>query len=432
MTEEFFGYLCAGMLEYNKTFNTPPLKYRFTRQEQEILNQYVINPTPQNAKTHTVEGALIVQSHNDTFNTVLEFKNIIQNNPHLSPDEKILIEDELVVVQEPFNLKTSINSIDAQITPEQQLLFKLICFTHMSQMSILKRLEKKNALYQKELFTQIKSLKQDNRQITKDNKQITKDNKQITTIINELRDYKNEIEQQETERRERREKRRKRRRQPEKPPFLKEYISFILNNIQVQQKNRLIQDRLRIAILILIVTGVRISGILNCPLSPVVSLFNNGFIPINRLKGGREKKKAYLTPAGKALIQNFREDFLSLITQSQIVPANTQFDELNSKKFKNLYLFTSIQKEGTAPLSRPYFTDKLNKVLQSIPELKNQGIHLTSHSFRKGYITALWKDTNDIEFVRQLIGHSNIQTTSLYTTTLSDKEIKERLKNVSC
>ena len=50
--------------------------------------------------------------------------------------------------------------------------------------------------------------------------------------------------------------------------------------------------------------------------------------------------------------------------------------------------------------------------------------NITSHSFRIGYITNLWKDTSDIEFVRQAIGHSKIDTTSKYIENLSEEERK--------
>jgi site-specific recombinase XerC len=38
--------------------------------------------------------------------------------------------------------------------------------------------------------------------------------------------------------------------------------------------------------------------------------------------------------------------------------------------------------------------------------------NVTSHSFRIGYITQLWKDSKDIEFVKQSIGHQKLDTTS--------------------
>ena len=56
---------------------------------------------------------------------------------------------------------------------------------------------------------------------------------------------------------------------------------------------------------------------------------------------------------------------------------------------------------------------------------------ITSHSFRIGFITKLWRDTSDIEFVRQTVGHAKITTTSLYVKHLSDEEKKERIKDIS-
>ena len=46
---------------------------------------------------------------------------------------------------------------------------------------------------------------------------------------------------------------------------------------------------------------------------------------------------------------------------------------------------------------------------------------------RIGYITQLWKYSKDIEFVKQTMGHRNLDTTSAYVTKLSDKERQERI-----
>jgi site-specific recombinase XerD len=57
--------------------------------------------------------------------------------------------------------------------------------------------------------------------------------------------------------------------------------------------------------------------------------------------------------------------------------------------------------------------------------------NLTSHNFRIGFITKLWRDTGDIKFVKQAIGHAKINTTSLYVENLSDEERQKRMQNVS-
>ena len=53
--------------------------------------------------------------------------------------------------------------------------------------------------------------------------------------------------------------------------------------------------------------------------------------------------------------------------------------------------------------------------------------NITSHSFRIGFITQLWKDSKDIEFVKQTIGHRNLETTSAYVNQLSDQERQKRI-----
>ena len=54
-------------------------------------------------------------------------------------------------------------------------------------------------------------------------------------------------------------------------------------------------------------------------------------------------------------------------------------------------------------------------------------LNITSHSFRIGYITQLWRDSKDIEFVKQSIGYQKLDTTSAYVTNLSDQEIQKRI-----
>ena len=56
--------------------------------------------------------------------------------------------------------------------------------------------------------------------------------------------------------------------------------------------------------------------------------------------------------------------------------------------------------------------------------------NVTSHSFRIGYITQLWKDSKDIEFVKQAIGHQNLDTTSAYVNKLSNQERQERISRL--
>ena len=98
-------------------------------------------------------------------------------------------------------------------------------------------------------------------------------------------------------------------------------------------------------------------------------------------------------------------------------------------KEPDAYVFTSEAKHYQK-LRREGITKEVNKVIRSVSKQLPGQPNLTSHSFRIGYITQLWKDSKDIEFVKQSIGHQKLDTTSAYITKLSDQERQERVDDV--
>ena len=93
------------------------------------------------------------------------------------------------------------------------------------------------------------------------------------------------------------------------------------------------------------------------------------------------------------------------------------------KKSNNCLLIRSQQKH----IRRELITKDIKDCARKI----NDNPNLSSHSFRVGFITELWRDTNDIEFVRQAIGHAKIDTTSQYVENLSEKERQDRMLEIS-
>ena len=76
-------------------------------------------------------------------------------------------------------------------------------------------------------------------------------------------------------------------------------------------------------------------------------------------------------------------------------------------------------------LERESFTNIVKKFLRAFAKQIDGQPNLSNHSFRIGFITKLWRDTSDIEFVKQTIGHAKITTTSLYVEHLSEEERKK-------
>ena len=98
-------------------------------------------------------------------------------------------------------------------------------------------------------------------------------------------------------------------------------------------------------------------------------------------------------------------------------------------KDKDSYVFISDRKSNQM-LRRQTITMDVNKVIPSVSNLLPSKPNITSHSFRIGYISQLWKDTKDIEFVRQTIGHRSLNSTSAYVTHMDDQERQTRISSI--
>ena len=244
-------------------------------------------------------------------------------------------------------------------------------------------------------------------------------------LLKELVNYKNKMEEEKAAKESRRQKRLKRQKRQQSPPFLREYLPWVLAFLEKKKWNNLTKSRLRLAMVLLVVTGVRISEIRFIKVSQIVTLFEKGYLRVNLSKGGH---KIFLTKEGQTLVSTYRFDFMNLMFLLgflQELPTRRNLGNLEPAVLE-FYLFSANSSKGQTPLSRSFFTRQMNEVLTQTPELLERGIQLTSHSFRRGYITALWKETKDLEFVRQVIAHKQIGTTSLYVKVLSDEERQRR------
>lgn len=92
------------------------------------------------------------------------------------------------------------------------------------------------------------------------------------------------------------------------------------------------------------------------------------------------------------------------------------------------FLFTS-ESHNFKPIRREVITKNVNKLTHQVSKQLKYKPNITTHSFRIGYITQLWKDTKDIEFVKQTIGHRKLGTTSAYVNQLSDQG-QERIEQL--
>jgi integrase len=160
---------------------------------------------------------------------------------------------------------------------------------------------------------------------------------------------------------------------------------------------------------ILAVTEIRINELFPLKVSQLETLFKENWIAIDRSKHGLSNHKAFLTKEGKKIIQNRQKDFQLLFLIKE----------------PDSYVF-SPEVDHKKQINRVAITQDVNKVMHQVSNQFPGKPNITSHSFRISYITQLWKDSKDIEFVKQTIGHIKLDATSAYVNKLSDQERKKR------
>ena len=242
-----------------------------------------------------------------------------------------------------------------------------------------------------------------NQQLMENNKQLKQ---QLKTVVAEL----NQIQRERQEKKIRKQIRANRKRLPKRDPMTLEAYKKLL---KAAGGPAYTDVRLRIAICLLTITGIRINELLPLKVYQLQTLVEEGWIAIDRSKRGPANHKAFLTKEGKKLVKDRQKDFQFIFLMKE----------------PDFYVFTN-ESNHSKILTRETITKAVNLVTRKVSEEIYSKPNITSHSFRIGYITQLWKDSKDIEFVKQTIGHRNLDTTSAYVNKLSDQERQKRIEQL--
>lgn len=273
---------------------------------------------------------------------------------------------------------------------------------------VLKLILEGQKINQKDLHLGFIGLARQNSELVESNKKL---NKQLETVVKEL----DELRKERKEKLFRKEARANRKRLPKRDPVTLEIYQSLIHATEsvITRSNSYTTARLRVALCLLAITGIRVNELLPLKVHQLKTLLAEGWIRIDRSKRGPASHKAYLSKQGKQILKFRQKDF----------------DLLYLLKEDNSYIFTS-QLDHNKPMRRERITKDINKFMKLVSKNLPDKPNLKSHSFRTGFITQLWKDTNDIEFVRQVIGHSKLDTTSYYVQDLSEKERQERMSGI--
>ena len=242
------------------------------------------------------------------------------------------------------------------------------------------------------------------------NEELLKSNDQLKQQLNGVLKELNLIKQEREQKAARKEARANRKRLPKRDPMTVEIYTELM---RAAEGPTYIKLRTRMALCILTVTGIRINELLPLKVSQLETLFKENWIAIDRSKRGPSNHKAFLTKKGKKIIKDRQKDFQLIFLMKE----------------PDSYIFTA-EANHSKQLDRVAITRDVNKVMREVSNQLPSKPNITSHSFRIGFITQLWKDSKDIEFVKQTIGHRKLDTTSAYIKSLSDSERQKRIDNI--
>ena len=170
-------------------------------------------------------------------------------------------------------------------------------------------------------------------------------------------------------------------------------------------------SRRRLGLILLYLTGLRVSNLLLLTIQNVRDLFSEGRIKISLIKGGAPRFDLVVSSKDrKHLAKNYQIDLANL-------SRNTGNNDASALLFTN---------EAGICLSREYLDKELNKILQKASILLHK--HLRTHSFRASYVTD-FLEVHDLHEVQELVGHKSITSTLEYRRSrLSIKDRSRMLK----
>lgn len=144
---------------------------------------------------------------------------------------------------------------------------------------------------------------------------------------------------------------------------------------------------------LLFATGMRVSEL--CALGPDAIDLRNGDIKIYG-KGSKER-----------IIQVGNPDVLLAVC--------TYYNAFSEKIQEIGWFFVNR-------LGNPLSAQSVRNMITMYAELANIDQHITPHMFRHSFATLLLEEDVDIRYIQQLLGHSSITTTQIYTHVTSKKQ----------
>ena len=108
----------------------------------------------------------------------------------------------------------------------------------------------------------------------------------------------------------------------------------------------------------------------------------------------------------------------------------SQKQQLIQNGIEEKNIFVEVGSGANEIKNRPVFQELINQTLKENDLLMVTKIDRCSRNTLEFLKLQVWKDTKDIEFVRQTIGHNSLNSTSSYVNQITDEERENRISRI--
>lgn len=191
----------------------------------------------------------------------------------------------------------------------------------------------------------------------------------------------------------------------------KELLEVVLPAVKGQ--NKFIRARRHVALMVMYMSGLRVSNLLLLSVGQLINLIEKGRTTIRLIKGGlvQQRHPIVLSYLGLKFFNKNCATQVNIICEGRAAhkPAFISQDDYDS------------------PISEHTFERELNVLLKEASEITRK--HLRTHSFRATFITDYLAKGVSIHEVQRMVGHSSLESTLCYNR--SQSTIKDIENNVN-
>lgn len=161
--------------------------------------------------------------------------------------------------------------------------------------------------------------------------------------------------------------------------------------LELIKGDRFSNCRRRLCLVILYITGLRVSNLLIFNVKHLKDLFKTGKVTIPLIKKGAAKHTIHLSDSGLSLLNKHKKS-LSILCKNKTISNPVFSSQLDLEK----------------PISREHLDKELNNIL--VKASLKLGKHLRTHSFRASFIKDLLVSV-PVDWVQEFVGHKDINST---------------------